>query len=214
MSTALVVKPQAHQGSGTGGQQFGHDGNSNLLRGFRFYGKANGAAYGSQFRIRHTLLAQSGVHLFALGSAADHAHILGVACQGLSQSLRDSIEGNIAAFDAMEQSGLLDNCRTLSKDATFREVFRNILLYILDSFHIYRHDISGKLVSYFHVTPESANANYKTWIATTGMDSYIKIEQTGSDKFKVTDVYRELKGNSLKKQSRDRDFSGRSHYGL
>ncbi|HCN5662475.1 TPA: hypothetical protein N6Y10_002556, partial [Escherichia coli] len=73
-----------------------------------------------------------------------------------------------------------------------------------------RHDISGKLVSYFHVTPESANANYKTWIATTGMDSYIKIEQTGSDKFKVTDVYRELKGNSLKKQSRDRDFSGRN----
>ncbi len=42
------------------------------------------------------------------------------------------------------------------------------------------------------------------------MDSYIKIEQTGSDKFKVTDVYRELKGNSLKKQSRDRDFSGRN----
>ncbi|EEW1636320.1 hypothetical protein C4A50_00689 [Escherichia coli] len=130
--------------------------------------------------------------------------------QGLSQSLRDSIEGNIAAFDAMEQSGLLDNCRTLSKNATFREVFRSLLLYILDSLHIYRHDISGKLVSYFHVTPESANANYKTWIATTGMDSYIKIEQTGSDKFKVTDVYRELKGNSLKKQSRDRDFSGRN----
>ncbi|EHQ6150288.1 hypothetical protein [Escherichia coli] len=130
--------------------------------------------------------------------------------QGLSQSLRDSIEGNIEAFDAMEQSGLLDNCRTLSKNATFREVFRSLLLYILDSLHIYRHDISGKLVSYFHVTPESANANYKTWIATTGMDSYIKIEQTGSDKFKVTDVYRELKGNSLKKQSRDRDFSGRN----
>ncbi|EHI3939411.1 hypothetical protein J9132_002504, partial [Shigella sonnei] len=130
--------------------------------------------------------------------------------QGLSQSLRDSIEGNIEAFDAMEQSGLLDNCRTLSKNATFREVFRSLLLYILDSLHIYRHDISGKLVSYFHVTPESSNANYKTWIATTGMDSYIKIEQTGSDKFKVTDVYRELKGNSLKKQSRDRDFSGRN----
>lgn len=130
--------------------------------------------------------------------------------QGLSQSLRDSIEGNIEAFDAMEQSGLLDNCRTLSKNATFREVFRSLLLYILDSFHIYRHDISDKLVPYFHVTPESANANYKTWIATTGMDSYIKIEQTGSDKFKVTDVYRELKGNSLKKQSRDRDFSGRN----
>lgn len=130
--------------------------------------------------------------------------------QGLSQSLRDSIEGNIEAFDAMAQSGLLDNCRTLPKDATFREVFRSLLLYILDSLHIYRHDISDKLVSYFHVTPESANANYKTWIATTGMDSYIKIEQTGSDKFKVTDVYRELKGNSLKKQSRDRDFSGRN----
>lgn len=53
---------------------------------------------------------------------------------------------------------------------------------------------------YFHVTPESANANYKTWIATTGMDSYIKIEQTGSDKFKVTDVYRELNGKSLEKR--------------
>ena len=85
--------------------------------------------------------------------------------QGLSQSLRDSIEGNIAAFDAMEQSGLLDNCRTLSKNASFREIFRSLLLYILDSLHIYRHDISDKLVSYFHVTPESANANYKTWIA-------------------------------------------------
>ncbi|HBB7997442.1 TPA: hypothetical protein KAC72_005509, partial [Escherichia coli] len=130
--------------------------------------------------------------------------------QGLSQSLRDSIEGNIKAFDAMAQSGLLDNCRTLSKNASFREIFRSLLLYILDSLHIYRHDISDKLVSYFHVTPESANANYKTWIATTGMDSYIKIEQTGSDKFKVTDVYRELKGNSLKKESRDRDFSGRN----
>ncbi|EFA4075280.1 TPA: hypothetical protein ACP629_004146 [Escherichia coli] len=130
--------------------------------------------------------------------------------QGLSQSLRDSIEGNIDAFNVMAQSGLLDNCRTLPKDATFREVFRSLLLYILDSLHIYRHDISGKLVSYFHVTPESANANYKTWIATTGMDSYIKIEQTGSDKFKVTDVYRELKGNSLNKESRDWDFSGRN----
>ena len=54
--------------------------------------------------------------------------------QGLSQSLRDSIEGNIEAFDAMEQSGLLDNCRTLSKNATFREVFRSLLLYILDSY--------------------------------------------------------------------------------
>lgn len=132
--------------------------------------------------------------------------------QGLSQSLRNSIEGNIEAFDAMAQSGLLDNCRTLSKDATFREVFRSLLLYILDSLHIYRHDVSDKLVSYFHVTPESANANYKTWIATTGMDSYIKIEQTGSDKFKVTDVYREFNNKSkcLEKCSRDRDFSGRN----
>lgn len=91
--------------------------------------------------------------------------------QGLSQSLRDSIEGNIKAFDAMAQSGLLDNCRTLSKNASFREIFRSLLLYILDSLHIYRHDISDKLVSYFHVTPESANANYKhgslpqAWIA-------------------------------------------------
>ncbi len=132
--------------------------------------------------------------------------------QGLSQSLRDSIEGNIEAFDAMAQSGLLDNCRTLPKDATFREVFRSLLLYILDSLHIYRHDVSDKLVSYFHVTPESANANYKTWIATTGMDSYIKIEQAGSDKFKVTDVYREFNNKSkyLEKCSRDRDFSGRN----
>lgn len=32
------------------------------------------------------------------------------------------------------------------------------------------------------------------------MDSYIKIEQTGSDKFKVTDVYRELNGKSLEKR--------------
>ncbi|STF42469.1 Uncharacterised protein [Escherichia coli] len=48
--------------------------------------------------------------------------------QGLSQSLRDSIEGNIEAFDAMEQSGLLDNCRTLSKNATFREVFPKFII--------------------------------------------------------------------------------------
>ncbi len=65
--------------------------------------------------------------------------------QGLSQSLRDSIEGNIEAFDAMAQSGLLDNCRTLPKDASFREVFRSLLLYILDSWicpYISRHLLS------------------------------------------------------------------------
>ncbi len=49
--------------------------------------------------------------------------------QGLSQSLRDSIEGNIAAFDAMEQSGLLDNCRTLSKNASFFVKFSEVYCY-------------------------------------------------------------------------------------
>ena len=43
--------------------------------------------------------------------------------QGLSQSLRDSIEGNIEAFDAMEQSGLLDNCRKMPLFVRFSEVY-------------------------------------------------------------------------------------------
>ncbi|HDQ0250957.1 TPA: hypothetical protein P7Q55_003889 [Escherichia coli] len=132
--------------------------------------------------------------------------------QKLRESINTSLESNISKFNTMEQSGLLDNCRTLSKDATFREVFRSLLLYILDSFHIYRHDISDKLVPYFHVTPESENANYKTWIAVTGMDSYTKIEQTGSNKFKVTDMYREFNDEKkcFEKKCRDRDFSGRN----
>ena len=130
--------------------------------------------------------------------------------QSLRESIDKSLEDNLHKFNMIEQSGLLDNYRARFKDDTFRDIFRSFLLYLLDSFHIYRHDISDKLVPYFHVTPESENASYKTWIAVTGMNSYIKIEQTGSDKFKITDVYRELKGNSLKKQSRDRDFSGRN----
>ena len=132
--------------------------------------------------------------------------------QKLRESINTSLESNISKFNTMEQSGLLDNCRTLSKDATFREVFRSLLLYILDSFHIYRHDISDKLVPDFHVTPESENANYKTWIAVTGMDSYTKIEQTGSNKFKVTDIYREFNGQTkcFEQKCRDRDFSGRN----
>ncbi|MBN4656439.1 hypothetical protein H3284_10300 [Escherichia coli] len=132
--------------------------------------------------------------------------------QKLRESINTSLESNISKFNTMEQSGLLDNCRTLSKDATFREVFRSLLFYILDSFHIYRHDINDKLVPYFHVTPESENANYKTWIAVTGMDSYTKIEQTGSNKFKVTDMYREFNDEKkcLEQKYRDRDFSGRN----
>lgn len=112
--------------------------------------------------------------------------------QNLRESIEKSLESNISKLNAMEQSGLLYNYRARSHEDSFREVFRSLLLYILDSFHIYRHDISDKLVPYFHVTPESENANYKTWIAVTGMDSYTKIEQTGSNKFKVTDMYREL----------------------
>ena len=132
--------------------------------------------------------------------------------QKLRESINTSLESNISKFNTMEQSGLLDNCRTLSKDATFREVFRSLLLYILDSFHIYRHDISDKLVPDLHVTPESENANYKTWIAVTGMDSYTKIEQTGSNKFKVTDIYREFNGQTkcFEQTCRDRDISGRN----
>ncbi|EOR7641444.1 hypothetical protein ISN18_RS22045, partial [Escherichia coli] len=65
-------------------------------------------------------------------------------------------------FNMIEQSGLLDNYRARFKDDTSRDIFRSFLLYLLDSFHIYRHDISDKLVPYFHVTPESENANYKT----------------------------------------------------
>jgi len=132
--------------------------------------------------------------------------------QNLRESIEKSLESNISKLNAMEQSGLLDNYRARSHDDSFREVFRSLLLYILDSFHIYRHDISDKLVPYFHVTPESENENYKTWIAVTGMDSYTKIEQTGSNKFKVTDMYRELnnKKTCFDQKSREQDFSGRN----
>ncbi|MGT6106280.1 hypothetical protein ACWA3Y_18205 [Escherichia coli] len=136
--------------------------------------------------------------------------------QFLNQSLRDSIErsldGNISKFDVMEQSGLLGNCRTRSNKATFGEIFRSLLLYILDSFNIYRHDVSDKLVRYFHVTPESVNADKKTWVATTGINSQITIEQTGSNKFTVTERCRENNGNSnqLKNNTRVRIFSGRN----
>ncbi len=132
--------------------------------------------------------------------------------QSLRESIDKSLEDNIYKFNMIEQSGLLDNYRARFKDDTFRDIFRSFLLYLLDSFHIYRHDISDKLVPYFHVTPESENTNYKTWIAVTGMNSYIKIEQTGSNKFKITDLYREFNGETkcYDKKCRDMDFSGRN----
>ena len=132
--------------------------------------------------------------------------------QSLRESIDKSLEDNLHKFNMIEQSGLLDNYRARFKDDTFRDIFRSFLLYLLDSFHIYRHDISDKLVPYFHVTPESENASYKTWIAVTGMNSYIKIEQTGSNKFKVTDMYREFNDETkcFDKKCRDMDFSGRN----
>ncbi|EFB4540964.1 hypothetical protein CWP48_005170, partial [Escherichia coli] len=44
------------------------------------------------------------------------------------------------------------------------------------------------------------------------MNSYIKIDQTGSNKFKITDLYREFNGETkcYDKKCRDMDFSGRN----
>ncbi|WP_000879605.1 hypothetical protein, partial [Escherichia coli] len=62
--------------------------------------------------------------------------------QSLRESIDKSLEDNIYKFNMIEQSGLLDNYRARFKDDTFRDIFRSFLLYLLDSFHIYRHDIS------------------------------------------------------------------------
>ena len=78
--TGLIVETQAHQGAGTRGKQLCHNGNSNLLGCFRLDGKPYGATHRCQFCIWHALLAQGRIHLLALGLAANHAHILRMAC--------------------------------------------------------------------------------------------------------------------------------------
>ena len=82
-----ILKTQALQRSGARGQQFGHHGHGDLPRRLRADGQADGTAHRRQFRVGHALGAQKGIDLFALGFAADHADVGGVAGQGLGQSL-------------------------------------------------------------------------------------------------------------------------------
>jgi hypothetical protein len=94
----------------------------------------------------------------------------------------------------MKKSGVIDDCRTVPTEpvkVSFRESFINILTHLLEILHLYRYEVNSKFIPYFHVTPESQDSNNKIWIAVTGLDSYVKIEQLGSDSFKETQLYRE-----------------------
>lgn len=94
----------------------------------------------------------------------------------------------------MKKSGVIDDCLTVPTEhvkVSFRESFVNILTHLLEILHLYRYEVNSKFIPYFHVTPESQDSNNKVWIAVTGLDSYVKIEQLGSDSFKETQLYRE-----------------------
>lgn len=111
---------------------------------------------------------------------------------------------------------MINDCRTVPTEpvkVSFRESFINILTHLLEILNLYRYEVNSKFIPYFHVTPESQDSNNKIWIAVTGLDSYVKIEQIGSDSFKETQLYRESykkkngKTESIKHEE-VREFSG------
>lgn len=90
---------------------------------------------------------------------------------------------------------MIDDCLTVPTEpvkVSFRELFVNILTHLLEMLHLYRYEVNSKFIPYFHVTPESKDSNNKIWIAVTGLNSYVKIEELGSDRFKETQLYREF----------------------
>ncbi len=114
--------------------------------------------------------------------------------QNLNKSIKRDLNVDFSNIDVMKKSGLIDNCRTVPTEpvkVSFRESFVNILTHLLEILHLYRYEVNSKFIPYFHVTPESQDSNNKIWIAVTGLDSYVKIEQLGSDSFKETQLYRE-----------------------
>ncbi len=114
--------------------------------------------------------------------------------QNLNKSIKRDLNVDFSNIDVMKKSGLIDNCRTVPTEpvkVSFRESFVNILTHLLEILHLYRYEVNSKFIPYFHVTPEYQDSNNKIWIAVTGLDSYVKIEQLGSDSFKETQLYRE-----------------------
>lgn len=136
--------------------------------------------------------------------------------QNLNKSIKRDLNVDFSNIDVMKKSGVIDDCRTVPTEpvkVSFRESFINILTHLLEILHLYRYEVNSKFIPYFHVTPESQDSNNKIWIAVTGLDSYVKIEQLGSDSFKETQLYREYhkkkngKTESIKHEE-VREFSG------
>lgn len=136
--------------------------------------------------------------------------------QNLNKSIKRDLNVDFSNIDVMKKSGVINDCRTVPTEpvkVSFRESFINILTHLLEILNLYRYEVNSKFIPYFHVTPESQDSNNKIWIAITGLDSYVKIEQIGSDSFKETQLYRESykkkngKTESIKHEE-VREFSG------
>lgn len=136
--------------------------------------------------------------------------------QNLNKSIKRDLNVDFSNIDVMKKSGVINDCRTVPTEpvkVSFRESFINILTHLLEILNLYRYEVNSKFIPYFHVTPESQDSNNKIWIAVTGLDSYVKIEQIGSDSFKETQLYRESykkkngKTESIKHEE-VREFSG------
>lgn len=115
--------------------------------------------------------------------------------QNLNKSIKRDLNMDFSNIDVMKKSGVIDDCLTVPTEpvkVSFRESFVNILTHLLEMLHLYRYEVNSKFIPYFHVTPESKDSNNKIWIAVTGLNSYVKIEELGSDRFKETQLYREF----------------------
>ncbi|WP_407907483.1 hypothetical protein [Escherichia coli] len=103
-------------------------------------------------------------------------------------------------------------CHQRVPGMSFRESFINILTHLLEILHLYRNEVNDTFIPYFHVIPESQNSANKIWVAVTGLDSYVKIEQIANNSFRETQVSPGVKDESgdTIPCNKVREFSGSS----
>ncbi|MWT72601.1 hypothetical protein GQM18_16680 [Escherichia coli] len=105
-------------------------------------------------------------------------------------------------MDILNNAGVIGGHQITPK-VSFRESFINILTHLLEILHLYRNEVNATFIPYFHATPESQNSANKTWVAVTGLKSYVKIEQISSNRFREIQV-------SSGERNKVREFSGSS----
>ncbi|WP_407907792.1 hypothetical protein [Escherichia coli] len=105
----------------------------------------------------------------------------------LTAGITEKLKDDFANIDILNNAGVIGGHKITPK-VSFRESFINILTHLLEILRLYRNEVNSTFIPCFHATPASQNSANKTWVAVTGLDSYVKIEKIAINKFIETQV--------------------------